>query len=82
MRFHRALTVPTNRAGLPCCCAQPSNSTSWSSLREPANRDLRRQGLGFVKFSGQEARMIELGDFTLEQLAPVLDDVLGSVRTT
>lgn len=32
----------------------------------------------FVKLSGQEARMIELADFTLERLEPVLDDVLGA----
>ncbi len=30
----------------------------------------------FVKLSGQEERMIELSDFTLERLSPILDDVL------
>lgn len=32
----------------------------------------------FVKLSGQEARMIELADFTLERLQPALDEVLGA----
>jgi polysaccharide pyruvyl transferase WcaK-like protein len=32
----------------------------------------------FVKLAGQEARMIELSEFTLEALTPALDEVLGS----
>lgn len=34
----------------------------------------------FVKLSGQAGRMIELADFTLERLAPVLDDVLEAAQ--
>jgi polysaccharide pyruvyl transferase WcaK-like protein len=34
----------------------------------------------FVKLSGQQDRMIELSEFTLEKLAPVLDEVLGEVE--
>lgn len=34
----------------------------------------------FVKLSGQEARMIELAEFTLQALTPVLDDVLATVN--
>ena len=34
----------------------------------------------FVKLAGQEARMIELADFTLEALTPALDDVLGATE--
>lgn len=33
----------------------------------------------FVKLSGQEARMIELAEFTLEALTPALDDVMAAV---
>lgn len=33
----------------------------------------------FVKLSGQDARMIELSEFTLERLTPALDDVLAAV---
>ena len=33
----------------------------------------------FVKLSGQEARMIDLPEFTLERLQPALDDVLGAI---
>jgi polysaccharide pyruvyl transferase WcaK-like protein len=33
----------------------------------------------FVKLSGQEARMIDLADFTLERLEPVLRDVIAPV---
>ncbi len=34
----------------------------------------------FVKLSGQEARMIDLPEFTLERLQPALDDVLAAIE--